>query len=77
MHVSKTKPGSVHDFTLHKSQKPILRKEARAYVDSGYQGLDKLHKNTAYPYKKSKTHPLTHEETEYNQALSRVRVIVE
>lgn len=77
VHVSKTKPGSVHDFILHKSEKPILRKETRAYVDSGYQGLDKLHKNTEYPYKKSKTHSLTHEEKEYNQGLSRVRVIVE
>jgi hypothetical protein len=77
VHVSKTKPGSVHDFALYKSQKPLYHKDARAYVDSGYQGLDKLHKNTEYPYKKSKHHPLTHEEKEYNQGLSRVRVIVE
>jgi len=39
VHVSKTKPGSVHDFNLHK-QEPPLPLGSRAYVDSGYQGLD-------------------------------------
>ena len=77
VHVSQTKPGSVHDFALYKSQKPLYHKDTRAYVDSGYQGLHKLHKNTEYPYKSSKTHPLTQEEKEYNRGLSRVRVVVE
>jgi hypothetical protein len=76
VHVSKTRPGSVHDFKLHKSEPP-LPKDSRAYVDSGYQGLDKTHVATELPYKKSKKKPLDKEEKEYNHALSRIRVKVE
>jgi hypothetical protein len=76
VHVSKTHPGSVHDFTLYKSEVPVP-KETRAYVDSGYQGLDKLHKQTELPYKASKNNALDEEEKEYNHGLSRLRVKVE
>jgi len=76
VHVSKTRPGSVHDFTLHK-QEPPIPKDTRAYVDSGYQGLDKQHSQTELPYKASKNKPLDAQEKEYNRALSRVRVKVE
>src|SRR5690606_20752055 len=76
IHVSKSWPGSVHDFELHKTEPPIP-KQTRAFVDSGYQGLDKLHTQTELPYKATKTKPLGEEEKEYNQALSRLRVVVE
>lgn len=76
VHVSKTKPGSVHDFNLHK-QEPPLPLESRAFVDLGYQGLDKLHQETELPYKATKKKPLDQEEKEYNRALSRVRIKVE
>ena len=76
VHVSKSRPGSIHDFELHKTGPPIP-KQARAFVDSGYQGLDKLHIQTELPYKATKTKPLDEEEKEYNQALSRLRVVVE
>jgi hypothetical protein len=76
IHVSKTRPGAVHDFTLHKHEPPIP-KDTRAYVDSGYQGLDKIHAQTELPYKASKLKPLDKEEKAYNQALSRIRVAVE
>lgn len=75
-HVSKTKPGSVHDFALYKTEPPISEK-TRAFVDSGYQGLDKIHKKTDLPYKKPKNGTLNKEEKEYNQGLSRLRVKVE
>ena len=75
-HVSKSRPGSVHDFNLHK-QEPPLHSKSRAFVDSGYQGLDKLHKETELPYKATKTKPLDQEEKDYNRALSRIRVLVE
>jgi len=74
--VSKPKPGSVHDFELHKTEPPIP-KDARAFVDSGYQGLAKLHHEMEWPYKATKTKPLDAEEKEYNRALSRIRVKVE
>lgn len=76
VHVSKSRPGSIHDFQVYKMEPPIP-KDTRAFADSGYQGLDKLHTQTELPYKATKTKPLDEEEKEYNQALSRVRVVVE
>ncbi|HEV2600786.1 MAG TPA: transposase family protein, partial [Candidatus Babeliales bacterium] len=76
VHVSKPKQGSVHDFELHKTEPPIP-KNTRAFVNSGYQGLDKLHHEIELPYKATKTKPLDAEEKEYNKALSRIRVKVE
>lgn len=76
VHVSKTHPGSAHDFTVFKQELPPP-KGSRVYVDSGYQGIDHFHKEAEFPYKASKTKPLDEEEKEYNQALSRIRVRVE
>ncbi len=76
VHVSRPRHGSMHDFSLHKEEPPIPP-GSRAFVDSGYQGLDKIHPPTELPYKATKTKPLDKEEKEYNHALSRYRVIVE
>lgn len=76
IHVSKTRPGSVHDYHLHK-QEPPLHPKSRTFVDSGYQGLDKVHRETEWPYKATKKRPLDTEEKSYNRALSRIRVKVE
>lgn len=75
-HVSKSKPGSMHDFALHKKEPPVSE-NTRIFVDSGYQGINKLHKKTEIPYKKKKGEKLTKEEKEYNTALSKIRVKVE
>jgi hypothetical protein len=76
VHVSRSRRGAMHDFALHKEEPPIPP-GSRAFVDSGYQGLDKMHQATELPYKATKTKPLDKEEKEYNHALSRYRVIVE
>jgi DDE superfamily endonuclease/Helix-turn-helix of DDE superfamily endonuclease len=76
VHVSRTKPGAQHDFTLYKEGPPVP-KETRTFVDLGYQGLDKIHPNTELPFKASKNKPLDREDKAYNQALSRIRVKVE
>ena len=76
VHVSRSRRGAMHDFALHKEE-PTIPPESRAFVDSGYQGLDKLHQATELPYKATKTKQLDKEEKEYNHALSRFRVIVE
>lgn len=76
VHVSKPRYGSMHDFALHKEEPPIPP-NSRVFVDSGYQGLDKIHTQTELPYKATKTKPLDQEEKEYNHALSRYRVTVE
>lgn len=76
VHVSKSSPGSVHDFAVYKDGPPVHR-DTRTFVDSGYQGLDKLHQATELPYKRTKTRKLDSEEKDYNTALSRLRVKVE
>lgn len=76
VHVSKTKPGAVHDFEVYKKEPPIP-KDSTALGDSGYQGLDKLHIRTEIPFKASKNKPLDKEDKAYNRALSRIRVKVE
>lgn len=74
--LSKPHPGKVHDFEVRKRGSP-LPGNSRAYVDSGYQGMDKFHKATELPYKKPKKGSLTPEEKEYNRGLSSFRVRVE
>lgn len=76
VHISKSHPGSIHDFALHKEEPP-LHKHTRAYADSGYTGLDKIHQQAEVPFKKKKGKSLDKEEKLYNHALSRFRVIVE
>lgn len=73
---SKSHPGKDHDFEVRKRGSP-LSGNSRTYVDSGYQGLDKIHKATELPYKKPKNGELTAEEKEYNRGLSSFRVRVE
>jgi len=74
-HVSKSRPGSMHDFELHNQEPPVPR-DARVYVDLGYQGMDKGHKDTQLPYKRKKG-KLEKDERVYNRALSSFRVKVE
>ena len=73
---SKPHPGRDHDFEVRKRGSP-LPGHCRAYADSGYQGLDKLHNATEIPYKKPKRGQLSKEEKEYNRALSSFRIRVE
>ena len=74
--VSPSHPGSHHDLTIRRTGPP-LPKQARGYVDSGYQGYDREHPNLEFPYKKPKGGALTDEEREYNRALSSFRVRIE
>ena len=74
--VSKPAPGRIPDIEIRRRGLP-LPKDAHAYVDSGYQGLQKDHPNVELPYKRSKKRPLSSDERSYNHALSRFRVRVE
>lgn len=76
VHVSKTHPGSTHDFTVFTGEKRPP-KDTRIFVDSGYQGIADMHQNADFPYKSSKNKPLAAEEKSYNTGLSRVRIVVE
>jgi hypothetical protein len=46
-------------------------------VDTGYQGMQKLHGNTDIPKKKSKERPLKKEEKKRNGEISSDRVLIE
>ena len=63
--------GRIHDFRLWKDSKIKLLAKILARVDSGYQGLQKLHANTALPKKRTKKNPLTKEDKKRNKELSR------
>ena len=75
-HRSKSYPGSCHDFEIYKQETP-LPPQCRIYADSGYQGLDKRHKQTEIPFKKPKKGKLSADEKGYNRGLSSFRVRVE
>lgn len=46
-------------------------------LDSGYQGVEKIHANSELPKKSSKLKPLTQKEKKKNKKLSQIRVKVE
>lgn len=59
---------------MFKESKIKLDSSFKIITDTGYQGIQKLHKNSELPKKKSKKHPLTKEEKAKNQRLARERV---
>jgi len=46
--------GAKHDFKLCKKKKLSISSDVEILADSGYQGLQKYHKNTKLPIKKTK-----------------------
>ena len=61
-------------FKLFKRSKVRLHPETKAVVDSGYQGLQSVHANTAMPKKRSKKNPLAATDKARNRATSSERV---
>ena len=74
--ISKRYPGRTHDFKIRKQSSKIPR-NATVLADSGYQGLQKIHKNTVLPFKRRRKCPLTAEQKAHNTLLSSKRVVVE
>jgi IS5 family transposase len=66
--------GRRHDFRLFKTSKVRLHPETKAIADSGYQGLQRAHANTAIPKKRSKKNPLSATDKATNRAISSDRV---
>ena len=69
--------GRTHDFKLFKKSKINLPKIIKMLADKGYQGIVKIHENSATPIKKPKGGKLTKEQKRYNRELNRLRVAVE
>ena len=66
--------GKKADFALFKHSRTCFACTSVCLGDSGYQGLDKYHKNSHTPKKKSKRHPLTDGDKADNRAISRQRI---
>lgn len=69
--------GKRHDFRLFKESKTRIHAEIKVITDTGYQGLQKLHRKSELPKKKSKKNPLTKEDKKKNQELASERVVNE
>jgi len=69
--------GKRHDFRLFKESGVHIHPEIRSLTDTGYQGIHKLHPNSALPKKKTKKNPLTKEDKKKNRELSSERVLNE
>lgn len=79
MVLSKTKNGRRHDKKLADKDNvgKTLPEDVTAWVDTGFQGIQKEHANTQIPKKRSKHHPLTPEDKERNKTISGIRVLSE
>lgn len=75
--LSPTKSGRRHDKRI--IDKSILKIPTHIgkWVDTGFQGLDKLYENVVMPKKGTKKHPLSVTDKENNQIISSFRVVVE
>jgi IS5 family transposase len=69
--------GKTHDFNLLQKSKLPLNKKKKVKLDSGYQGIQKIHANSEIPKKSTKLKPLTEKEKMMNLELSKIRVTVE
>ena len=57
--------------------KAHIHPQTEALVDTGYQGLQKIHAKTLKPKKSSKKNPLTKEDKKSNREISSNRVAIE
>jgi hypothetical protein len=72
-----TRNGKMHDFRIFKESKTHINPRLPIVVDSGYQGLQKIHANTMLPKKRRKNNPLTKDDKKKNRQLSSTRAINE
>lgn len=54
-----------------------VRGEIKVQTDSGFQGIEKFHKNSETPKKKPRGGKLTKEEKRLNRRVSRDRILIE
>lgn len=69
--------GKRHDFRLFKESGVHIHPNTRSLTDTGYQGIQKIHKKAELPKKKSKKGPLSKADKKNNRALSSERVLNE
>ena len=54
--------GEKHDFRIFKESRIKIKKEIKIIVDTGYQGIKKLHEESDLPKKNSKKNKLSKED---------------
>jgi len=69
--------GKKHDIRLFKESGVRIKKDTEVKTDSGYQGIQKIHKNSQTPHKSSKNKKLTKEQKQQNRKLARERILNE
>lgn len=69
--------GKEHDFCLFKRSKVTLAKKIKLLGDKGYQGIQKIHKQSITPCKKKPKQELSKEEKKINKELARQRIVIE
>ena len=69
--------GKRHDFRLYKESTTHIHTEIKVVVDTGFQGLQKLHKNTEIPKKNTKKRKLNADEKKKNKEIASERVVNE
>ncbi|MBR8827796.1 MAG: transposase [Gomphosphaeria aponina SAG 52.96 = DSM 107014] len=69
--------GKKHDFNLFKNSKMLINHQIEIIGDKGYQGINKIHKNSQIPFKKFPKKELTQAQKKSNKQLGKKRVIVE
>src|SRR3989338_806860 len=69
--------GKAHDFRIFKESGIMVNPEALIAVDSGYQGLQRIHPNTELPKKRTKKMPLSAADKKKNREISSKRVLNE
>ena len=70
--------GKTHDFKIWKKSIGVrVVKHIKIQADSGYQGIQDLHRNSEIPKKKSKKKPLSKKDRANNRRIGSERVIVE
>jgi hypothetical protein len=79
LYLSSTKAGKTHDKKISDKTNLISRipKDVCIWADTGFQGIQKQHKNILMPTKKSKGKFLTNKQKEENKTISSIRIIVE
>lgn len=69
--------GRQHDFKLFQASGMHFHPDTKSLQDKGYQGIQKLHRQSEVPIKKPKGGQLTPEAKAYNRALARERIGIE
>lgn len=76
VNLSKPFPGKIHDIAIRKSHNHFLP-SSLVLADSGYQGLQHIHKNIRLPIKSPRNKPLDLSAKVHNRSLASERIAIE